>query len=129
MDSHRVIYRHSVELVFCFVPAACLYAADRYFDYFIFFEKRFNDPTSLLRVGSALIILIFFTIYSSSGLVAAGKLFESMFNIDYSVAVISGAVVIVAYTFLGGFMAVCWTDFSGRTHVFCHCACSGTGNY
>ncbi|WP_432736157.1 sodium/proline symporter PutP [Maridesulfovibrio sp. FT414] len=76
-----------------------------------FFEKRFNDPTSLLRVGSAVIILIFFTIYSSSGLVAAGKLFESMFNIDYSVAVISGAVVIVAYTFMGGFMAVCWTDF------------------
>jgi len=76
-----------------------------------FFEKRFNDPTSLLRVGSAVIILIFFTIYSSSGLVAAGKLFESMFQIDYSVAVISGAVVIVSYTFLGGFMAVCWTDF------------------
>lgn len=76
-----------------------------------FFEKRFKDPTSLLRVGSAVIILIFFTIYSSSGLVAAGKLFESMFNIDYSVAVISGAVVIVAYTFMGGFMAVCWTDF------------------
>ncbi|WP_320008426.1 sodium/proline symporter PutP [Maridesulfovibrio sp.] len=76
-----------------------------------FFEKRFNDPTSLLRVGSAVIILIFFTIYSSSGLVAAGKLFESMFNIDYSVAVITGAVVIVSYTFLGGFMAVCWTDF------------------
>ncbi|WP_421901720.1 sodium/proline symporter PutP [Maridesulfovibrio sp.] len=76
-----------------------------------FFEKRFNDPTSLLRVGSAVIILMFFTIYSSSGLVAAGKLFESMFNIDYSVAVITGAVVIVSYTFLGGFMAVCWTDF------------------
>lgn len=76
-----------------------------------FFEKRFNDPTSLLRVGSAVIILIFFTIYSSSGLVAAGKLFESMFSVDYSMAVISGAVVIVAYTFLGGFMAVCWTDF------------------
>ncbi|CCO24685.1 sodium/proline symporter PutP [Maridesulfovibrio hydrothermalis] len=76
-----------------------------------FFEKRFRDPTSLLRVGSAVIILIFFTIYSSSGLVAAGKLFESMFNMDYSVAVISGTVIIVAYTFLGGFMAVCWTDF------------------
>ncbi|WP_027722606.1 sodium/proline symporter PutP [Maridesulfovibrio zosterae] len=76
-----------------------------------FFEKRFNDPTSLLRVGSAVIILIFFTIYSSSGLVAAGKLFESMFHINYSFAVITGAVVIVSYTFLGGFMAVCWTDF------------------
>ncbi|NJB69441.1 sodium/proline symporter [Desulfobaculum xiamenense] len=76
-----------------------------------FFENRFQDPTSLLRVGSSVIILIFFTIYSSSGLVAAGKLFESVFSVDYTVAVITGAVVIVAYTFLGGFMAVCWTDF------------------
>ncbi|XPV75036.1 MAG: sodium/proline symporter PutP [Desulfovibrio sp.] len=76
-----------------------------------FFENRFRDPTSLLRVGSSLIILIFFTIYSSSGLVAAGKLFESMFQIDYMTAVIAGSIVIVAYTFLGGFMAVCWTDF------------------
>jgi sodium/proline symporter len=76
-----------------------------------FFENRFRDPSSLLRVGSSVIILIFFTIYSSSGLVAAGKLFESMFHIDYMTAVIAGAVVIVSYTFLGGFLAVCWTDF------------------
>lgn len=76
-----------------------------------FFENRFKDPSSLLRVGSSVIILIFFTIYSSSGLVAAGKLFESIFHVDYTVAVLSGAVVIVGYTFLGGFSAVCWTDF------------------
>jgi len=76
-----------------------------------FFESRFHDPTGLLRIGSSIIILLFFTIYSSSGLVAAGKLFESIFHINYDVAVISGAVVIVAYTFLGGFSAVCWTDF------------------
>lgn len=75
-----------------------------------FFEKRFQDPTGLLRIISALITLIFFTIYASSGLVAAGKLFESMFNIDYKIAIVIGAFVMILYTFLGGFMAVCWTD-------------------
>ena len=75
-----------------------------------FFEERFKDPTGLLRIISAIIILIFFTIYASSGLVGAGKLFESMFNINYTVAVIVGAVIMIMYTFLGGFMAVCWTD-------------------
>ena len=75
-----------------------------------FFEERFKDPTGLLRIISAIIILIFFTIYASSGLVGAGKLFESMFSINYTVAVIVGAVIMIMYTFLGGFMAVCWTD-------------------
>ncbi len=75
-----------------------------------FFEKRFKDPTGLLRNISAVITLIFFTIYSSSGLVASGKLFESMFSMNYTVAVVIGTVVIVMYTFLGGFLAVCWTD-------------------
>ena len=76
-----------------------------------FLENRFRDPSRLLRIGSSVIILIFFTIYSSSGLVAAGKLFESVFHIDYTTAVLAGTVVIVSYTFLGGFLAVCWTDF------------------
>jgi len=76
-----------------------------------FFEQRFGDPTGLLRVVSAIIILIFFTIYASSGLVATGKLFESIFpNVRYKQAVIIGGGIIVAYTFLGGFLAVCWTD-------------------
>lgn len=75
-----------------------------------FFENRFKDPTGLLRTISAIIILIFFTIYASSGLVAAGKLFESMFGMDYKVAVFAGAFVIIFYTFLGGFLAVSWTD-------------------
>ena len=75
-----------------------------------FFEERFKDPTGLLRTVSAIIILIFFTIYASSGLVAAGKLFESTFNMEYQKAVIIGSVIIVVYTFLGGFLAVCWTD-------------------
>ena len=75
-----------------------------------FFEKRFNDPSGLLRTLSALITLIFFTIYTSSGLVASGKLFESMFHIDYTLAVSIGGFIIVLYTFLGGFLAVSWSD-------------------
>jgi sodium/proline symporter len=83
-----------------------------------FFEERFKDPTGLLRIISAIIILVFFTIYASSGLVGAGKLFESMFNINYTVAVIVGAVIMIMYTFLGGFMAVCWTDLVQGTLMF-----------
>ena len=75
-----------------------------------FFEARFGDPTGLLRVVSAIIILIFFTIYASSGLVATGKLFQSTFGVKYETAVIVGGGIIIAYTFLGGFLAVCWTD-------------------
>jgi len=75
-----------------------------------FFEARFRDPTGLLRIVSAIIILIFFAIYASSGLVATGKLFESTFEISYYTSVVIGGFIIIAYTFLGGFMAVCWTD-------------------
>jgi len=75
-----------------------------------FFEARFRDPTGLLRIVSAIIILIFFAIYASSGLVATGLLFESTFGVQYHVAVVIGGFIIIAYTFLGGFMAVCWTD-------------------
>ncbi len=75
-----------------------------------FFEARFGDPTGLLRIVSAIVILIFFTIYASSGLVAAGKLFESTFGVSYEAAVVLGGAIIIVYTFLGGFLAVCWTD-------------------
>jgi sodium/proline symporter len=75
-----------------------------------FFEKRFGDPTGLLRSLSAIVILIFFTIYVSSGLVAAGKLFESSFGIPYWVSVIVGGLVTVGYTLVGGYHAVCRTD-------------------
>ena len=75
-----------------------------------FFEDRFKDPTGLLRIISALIILIFFTIYLSSGFVASGKLFESMLGIEYHIAVLVGAGIILFYTSLGGFFAVSITD-------------------
>ncbi len=84
-----------------------------------FFENRFKDSSGLLRVISAVITLIFFTIYASSGMAGAGKLFEAMFGIPYVSAVIGGCIVIVIYTFLGGFLAVCWTDlFQGALMFF-----------
>lgn len=74
-----------------------------------YFAKRFGDPI-LLRVISAFFVLLFFTFYTSSGLVAGGKLFESVFHIDYVWAVSIGALAIVSYTMFGGYLAVAWTD-------------------
>lgn len=76
-----------------------------------YFENRFRDESKILRVISALVILLFFTFYTSSGLVAGGKLFESSFGFEYTTALWIGAIVIISYTFLGGFLAVSWTDF------------------
>ena len=76
-----------------------------------FLENRFDDKSHLLRFVSALIILLFFTFYVSSGLVGGAILFEKVFGLDYITALMVGAVVIVSYTFLGGFLAVSWTDF------------------
>ena len=75
-----------------------------------FFEKRFHDETRLLRIVSAIFILLFFLFYTSSGLVAGGKLFNAVFDLPYHWAVSVGALVIVGYTFFGGFLAVSWTD-------------------
>jgi sodium/proline symporter len=75
-----------------------------------YFENRFEDRTRLLRLVSALVTIVFFAIYVSSGLVAGGLLFELVFNIDMDTAIIISAVVIVAYTLLGGFLAVSYTD-------------------
>ncbi|WP_163931156.1 sodium/proline symporter PutP [Paraferrimonas sp. SM1919] len=76
-----------------------------------FFEKRFNDPSGLLKVVSATTILLFFTFYASSGMVGGALLFEKVFGLDYLQALIIGSIIIVSYTFIGGFLAVSWTDF------------------
>ena len=75
-----------------------------------YFENRFNDSRHFLRLFSALFILLFFLFYTSSGLVAGGKLFQSVFDLPYHWAVIAGALAILSYTAFGGFLAVCWTD-------------------
>ena len=75
-----------------------------------FFANRFRDKIALKTV-SALIIIIFFVPYTASGFVACGKLFESLFDIPYITAMVLSAVVIVAYTTLGGFLAASTSDF------------------
>jgi sodium/proline symporter len=75
-----------------------------------YFEQRFQDHSRGLRVISALFILLFFLFYTSSGLVAGGKLFNAVFELEYHWAVTVGTLVIVTYTFFGGFLAVSWTD-------------------
>ncbi|MCP8686130.1 sodium/proline symporter PutP [Marinobacterium sedimentorum] len=75
-----------------------------------FFSNRFEDGSKMIQVISAFFILLFFLFYTSSGLVAGGKLFETVFGLDYSIAVIVGTVAVVSYTLFGGYLAVCWTD-------------------
>ena len=75
-----------------------------------YFETRFDDDKHILRIVCAIVILVFFTFYVSSGLVGGAKLFESTFGIYYAYALTTGTIIIVLYTFLGGYKAVCWTD-------------------
>ena len=75
-----------------------------------YFENRFHDHSRILRLLSALVILVFFTFYTASGLVGGAILFENSFGLDYRVALLTGTLIIVGYTFIGGFLAVSWTD-------------------
>ncbi len=75
-----------------------------------FFAHRFRDESGLLRLISAFFILLFFLFYTSSGLVAGGKLFEQVFGLPYIWAVTAGTLTIILYTAFGGFLAVSWTD-------------------
>ncbi len=76
-----------------------------------YFENRFADDSRALRIIASVVIVIFFTLYTSSGVVAGGKLFESSFGLSYEVGLYVTAGVVVAYTLIGGFMAVSMTDF------------------
>ena len=75
-----------------------------------YFTNRFEDNSRILRIFSALVILVFFTIYCASGVVAGARLFESTFGMSYETALWAGAAATIAYTFIGGFLAVSWTD-------------------
>lgn len=76
-----------------------------------YFETRFNDQSRILKFFSALVILVFFTLYTSAGFVSGGTLFESAFGLDYRIGLFIIAIVVIAYTLFGGFLAVSLTDF------------------
>lgn len=75
-----------------------------------FFEKRFNDTSGVIRIVTAVMAIVFLTSYISAGLIGMGMLFESVFGINYYIGLSLATVVIVAYTFMGGFVTVAWTD-------------------
>ncbi len=83
-----------------------------------YFERRFDDRSRVLRTITALLILVFFTFYASSGFVATGRLFESLFGMHYHDAMLWGSFVMLAYTFFGGFLAVSWSDVLQGTLMF-----------
>lgn len=76
-----------------------------------FFSERFRDKSKILTVIAALVIIVFFVPYTASGFAACGKLFNSLFGVNYMTAMIICAAVIILYTMLGGFLAASTTDF------------------
>lgn len=75
-----------------------------------YLTHRFEDKERLLSICCAIVILVFFTIYSASGMVAGARLFENTFDLEYSTALWLGAAATITYVFVGGFLAVSWTD-------------------
>lgn len=75
-----------------------------------FYSKRYHDDKNLLNFIAALVIIVFFIPYTASGFAACGKLFNSLFGVDYMTAMLVSALVIVGYTIMGGFRAVSTTD-------------------
>ncbi|MCW9709916.1 sodium/proline symporter PutP [Avibacterium sp. 21-586] len=75
-----------------------------------YFAMRFPKRAKSLKILSSSVILFFFTIYCASGVVAGAKLFQSLLGIDYSTALIFGALATITYTFIGGYLAISWSD-------------------
>lgn len=83
-----------------------------------YLENRFKDKSNMLRLVSGIIILVFFVLYISSGIVAGGKLFVDTFKLTYTMGVVVTLSVVVLYTYFGGFLAVSLTDFFQGTLMF-----------
>lgn len=97
---------------------------ERYHAYTLasFFEKRFSDRSGMIRLLSAVMMLIFLTHYLSAGMIAMGMLFESAFGVPYLLGIAIALIVAVIYTMVGGYVTVAWTDlFQGIFLLFMVC--------
>lgn len=83
-----------------------------------YFENRFNDSSRTLRLVSAIVIIIFYTLYTAAGIYAGGTLFQNAFGLSYELGMLITAGVVVLYTLFGGFLAVSMTDFVQGTIMF-----------
>lgn len=95
-----------------FIAARLRNATEKYHSYTLstFFERRFSDHTGLIRTLTAIMSILFLTIYLSAGLIGMGLLLESLFGINYYLGLTLATLVVVTYTFVGGFVTVAWTD-------------------
>lgn len=84
-----------------------------------FFSNRFHDEKRVLMSVAAIIILLFFCIYCGSCFVTCGKLFSTLFGLDYTTMMILGALVVFVYTFVGGYLSVCTTDLIQGSIMIC----------
>jgi len=83
-----------------------------------YFDNRFQDHTRLLRTVTAVVVLLFFTVYAAAGFVAGGLLTQTIFHLSYLPALLITASVIIVYTCIGGFVAISWIDFFQGTLIF-----------
>lgn len=83
-----------------------------------FLEHRFEDTSHWIRLCSSVATLLFFSVYTASGLVGGALLMERTFDLSFEMALFSGTSIIVLYTFVGGFLAVSWTDFVQGIFMF-----------
>ena len=90
-----------------------------------FLTNRFNDKTHILSIVSVFFIVFFFTIYTASGFVACAKLFRSVFGLNWKIGLLIGFAIILSYTILGGYRAVCTTDFIQGSLIFVAFVISG----
>lgn len=84
-----------------------------------FFAKRLNDVRGTIRLLSAVMTIFFLTYYVAAGLISFGLLFESFFKLDYLVGVVAAMIVMIAYTFIGGFVSVAWVDLFQALFLLC----------
>lgn len=84
-----------------------------------FFSNRFHDKKNILMTIAAVIILLFFSIYVGSCFVTCGKLFATLFGLDYATMMVLGALVVFLYTFVGGYLAVSTTDLIQGSIMIC----------
>ena len=84
-----------------------------------FFESRLADTSGMIRVFTAIMSLIFYTIYISSGLVGLGILLETLFNVDYNLGILIGIAIVVPYVFTGGYVTLAWIDLFQGIFLLC----------
>ncbi len=76
-----------------------------------YLQNRFKTSSKALRIISAIVFFVCFTVYAASAFKAGGMVFSTVFHVSFNTATIIFSIIVLAYTFLGGFQAVCWTDF------------------